>query len=295
MRAWRWLWFAVGPALPAQLLTTDAGVMSPALVGVKERIEWIERDYADELRATTFLTTSPTRWLQLEVAVPYLWRDGEVPPATGGGHAGHGPTTLRDEQSGLGDIELAAKWAVLREDDVMRSHRVSLLGNLTLPTGDDDGRFDGFDLGPHAALGLGAYGGAVGLGYTWVHDRHRAAVALRGWTFGENDTRSRAGEQLTFDAAYWFRLSPAVFEARTETAELRGVVELRGLWREDDVRRGIDLNDGGSQWNVLLGLQAFATRATSFELGVVLPIEDTTLGAFGELRRGYLFSFRILF
>lgn len=272
-------------AVPAQLLTTDAGVVSPALVIAKERVEWSSREFADELRSTTALTWSPERRFQFDLAVPVLSRSVDVP--VGGG-------IVRGTQEGLGDVELGVKWGIVRDDDVMRSDRFSLLGNAVFPTGDDDTRVDGVDLGPRAGLGLGTFGGALGVGYTLVRDRHRAAVALRGWSWLEDDGFD-PGDAVTLDVAYWFRLSPAHFAPGSSDVEWRGVFELLGRWQADDSLNGVDRSNGGHAWSVLAGLQANVSTSISCEFGVAVPIDDTTSSTFGDLRHTLVFAFRMFF
>jgi hypothetical protein len=272
---------AVAVAAPAQLLTTDAGVLSPALIAARETFEWQHRAGADDLRATTRAAWSQNRWLQFEAGVPWIAREVDTAATQG-------------STSGLGDLEFGAKWALVRADAVMRSERLSVLGNVRLPTGDDDGRVGGVDLGRRAALGLGVYGFGAGVGWTTVRDRHRAAAALRGWTYTE-DGGFAPGEAVTFDAAWWMRLHPVRFEPGVHRNELRSVVELISGWQQDDRQGGVGQDNGGFYAKALVGLQANATAATSVEAGVLLPLVDDTESALGGFRVGVLVTFRVLF
>ncbi len=271
--------------LAAQLVTTDAGVISPELPTVKERLEWWSREHADELRAITRLSWAPERRLQLDLAVPLVARTVAV-PSTGG--------ELRGRQEGLGDLTFGAKWALVRADDVMRSDRLSVLAEVSLPTGDDNAFVDGVDLGPRAALGLGTFGGSLGLGYTLVRDRHRAAVALRGSAFASDDGFA-PGEELALDVAWWVRLSPREFLPEHTGLEWRGVLEVLSRWQTDDTVRAIDQQNGGRELSFVFGLQANLNLATSCEVGVVVPLDITTGSPFGEPDFGLLFSFRVSF
>ncbi|MBM3974808.1 MAG: transporter [Planctomycetes bacterium] len=272
---------ALAVAAPAQLLTTDAGVLSPALIAARETFEWQHRAGADDLRATTRAAWSPNRRLQFEAGLPWIARDVATAAAQG-------------SMTGFGDLEFGAKWALVRDDAVMRSERLSVLGNVRLPTGDDDGRVDGKDLGRRAALGLGVYGFGAGVGWTTVRDRHRAAAALRGWTYTE-DGGFAPGEAITFDAAWWMRLHPVRFEPGVHRNELRSVVELISGWQQDDRQGGVGQDNGGFYAKALVGLQANATAATSIEAGVLLPLVDNTESAYGDFHVGVLVTFRVLF
>lgn len=266
----------------AQLYTTDAGVISPELPTLRPRFEWIVREHADEARATTRWSWSPSRRVQFDLDVPLVARAVGVPAAGG---------TLRGTQQGLGDVVVGSKWALVRDDEVMRSTRVSLFGDLLLPTGETTTRVDGQDLGPRAGLGLGVAGAALGAGGTWVHDRHRAAVALRAWAYDRDDGFA-PGEAVALDLAWWVRLSPREFAPGDPGLELRGVLELLGRWRADDRWRGTDLDDGGHELSFVFGLQANFDPARGLECGLVVPLDATTTSPFGDARYTVTLSLR---
>lgn len=266
----------------AQLYTTDAGVLSPDLPTLRERFEWSVRDDAEQWRATTKLSWSPGRQVQFDLDVPLLARRVAVPAAGGG---------LRGTQQGLGDVVFASKWALLREDDVMRSTRLSLFGDLLLPTGETTTRVDGVDLGPRGGLGLGAAGAALGVGGTWVHDRHRFAVALRAFAYDRSDGFS-PGDEATLDLAWWVRLLPRTFAPGEPGVEVRGVLELLGRWRDDDRWRGAVLDDGGHELSFVFGVQANLDPARGVECGLIVPLDATTTSPFGDARYTVTLSLR---
>ncbi len=274
----------VAPAM-AQLFTTDAGVMSPELPTVKERIQWLVREDSEELRATTRFSFAPHRRLQLDLALPFARREVEVAGVGG---------VRRGTQEGLGDLELDAKWGLVRDDDVMRSDRLSVLGRLSLPTGDTDDRIDGIALGPRVALGLDTWGGSLGLGYTLVRDRHRAAIAVRAAAFAQNELFD-SGEEVTLDVAWWVRLTPREFDPEQASVEVRGVLEVLGRWKQDDELVDVDLQNGGTEWSFVVGAQMNLDPATSFEAGLTVPLDTSIESPFGDPRYGLLFSFRLSF
>ncbi|HEX5051100.1 MAG TPA: transporter [Planctomycetota bacterium] len=272
-------------ALPAQLFTTDAGVISPELPQVRERVEWLPRARSDEWRAESRLSWSPDRLVQLDLTVPLVTRRVEVLNGAG---------ALHGKQEGLGDMTLATKWALVRADDVMRSDRFSLLVDVQLPTGDDDTHIDGADAGRRAALGLGTFGAAAGLGYTLVRDRHRAAAALRYWQF-ETDAGFAPGEAVQLDLAWWYRLSPTEFGARLDVPEYRLTAELLSRWQADDRLSGASAGNGGYEYAAVLGMQCNLTPASAIEGGVIVPFAHTTESPFGDARVGFTMSFRLAF
>jgi hypothetical protein len=103
------------------------------------------------------------------------------------------------------------------------------------------------------------------------------------------------GESATLDIAYWIRLAPREFSAEVESTEWRGVVELLGRWSADDRIGGVSTENGGTAWSAVFGLQANLSRAAALEGGFILPMSDSTESPFGDFRRGFLLSFRLLF
>ncbi|MEO6594288.1 MAG: hypothetical protein ABIP94_06010, partial [Planctomycetota bacterium] len=69
-------------SLPAQLFTTDAGVISPELPQWKQRFEWLPRARSDEWRTETLLSYSPDRLMQIDLAVPLVSRRVEAMPGS---------------------------------------------------------------------------------------------------------------------------------------------------------------------------------------------------------------------
>ncbi len=275
-------WVLLAATGNAQLYTTDAGVSSPEVPNLKQRFEWFARARSDELRAETRLAYSPDRLVQLDLVVPFVSRRVEV----AGGATG--------TQEGLGDLTVATKWALLREDDVMRSDRLSALLDLRLPTGGDDARVDGKGRGRRTALGLSTFGAGAGLGYTLVRDRHRAAAAFRYWQWQKDDGFD-PGEAVTLDLAWWYRLSPSRFFAGHDESEYRLTVELLSRWQADDRQGSVRNDNGGHELTAVLGLQCNLTGTAGVEAGILVPIEATTSSPFGHERFGFSLSFRLWF
>lgn len=143
---------AFAATLPAQIFTLDAGVRSPELPSVRERIEVRGFAHGDEVHATTDVTWSPDRRVETQLDVPWIWRDVRGGRVSGG--------TL----SGLGDVRLRSKVALLRDDAVMRSDRVAVFGDVFVPTGDDDATLHGVVAPRDLQPGRGTFGAGLGLG-----------------------------------------------------------------------------------------------------------------------------------
>jgi hypothetical protein len=74
--------------------------------------------------------------------------------------------------TGLGDVDLGARWFVLRSTNVadMTRQAFGVIAGVTLPTGANDATADGVRLDDHAQLGTGALGGYAGVTYAFHHD-----------------------------------------------------------------------------------------------------------------------------
>jgi len=91
--------------------------------------------------------------------------------------------------SGVGDVELLAKWRFHRWDARGVSINTALITSLSLPTGDDDQRSRGIELEPEAQPGSGGLDPAIGIATTPEPGRWRfnAAVLWQGRTDSDGD------------------------------------------------------------------------------------------------------------
>jgi len=201
---------------------------------------------------------------------------------------------VSSEVDGLGDVLLNTKWGLLRSDDVMESDRVSLLGDLLLPTGDHDDTEQGVALPRRVQLGLGCFGAALGVGGTWVRDRDRFAVAIRGWSYAAHDGFD-PGDELTLDAAWWYRLSPARFEPGGGEPEWRVTTELLSRWAADDESAGQSQHNGGGELAAALGLQCNVVPSLRVEAGLRVPLASEIDNPAGDERFTATFSVRFFF
>lgn len=81
---------------------------------------------------------------------------------------GDGVDDKASDLSGLGDAEVAARWAPLRSIDLGKGqlHEVAISGGTALPTGKKDARdASGALIDPHGQVGTGGWGPFVGLHY----------------------------------------------------------------------------------------------------------------------------------
>lgn len=100
---------------------------------------------------------------------------------------GGGSDVVASDLTGLGDVELAARYAVLRSVDfgVGRVHEVGLTAGASIPTGGHDAKAPGGSLiDPHGQLGTGGWGPFVGAAYRFEQGDWLAFASLsaRLWT-----------------------------------------------------------------------------------------------------------------
>lgn len=273
---------ASGATLPAQIFTLDAGVRSPELPSVRERIEVRGFAHGDTMRATTDVTWSPDRRVETQLDVPWVWRDVRGGRVAGGSF------------SGLGDLRLRSKVALLREDAVMSSDRVAAFGDMFLPTGDDDVTLDGVVAPRDLQPGRGTFGAGLGLTTTLVRDRHRAAAAVQ-WRHWLAHDGVAADDEIALDVAWWFRLSPAAFAPGVDVAEVRTVAELRAVQTFDARVGGVRQGNGGLVLDGVLGIQVNASTGLRYEVGGVLPLHDDARRTLGRAGLGLVLSLTLYF
>lgn len=95
---------------------------------------------------------------------------------------GANPATGSD-LTGLGDVEVAARYAVWRSVDLgkQRVHEVAVTAGTMVPTGPHDAKdADGALIDPHGQLGTGGWGPFVGLGYLFEQGQWLAFANVSG-------------------------------------------------------------------------------------------------------------------
>jgi hypothetical protein len=144
----------------------------------------------------------PFESLSLSVTVPLVSKSIRT---EGGGD----PATLASDLTGLGDIELAARYSAWRSVNLARStvHELALTGGSTLPTGSYNATTpDGAIIDPHGQLGTGGWGPFVGLSYRYEHTTPRGefdAFANVSYRYRSEATYNDASKYKFGDAVLW--------------------------------------------------------------------------------------------
>ncbi|HET8540231.1 MAG TPA: transporter [Anaeromyxobacter sp.] len=167
-------------ALEAEWLTAEAEMAE--MPGMIEEV--------DQATLRALAVFSPLARLNAVLAVPLVQKSVS---ATGAG-MDHGTTEL----TGLGDVELGARWFVLDETSFaqMRHHSVALSAGTSFPTGDDDATRDGVRLDQHSQIGTGGWGPYAGVMYRLEQSRWHAFASLTGRWRSENAHGYRYGASL---------------------------------------------------------------------------------------------------
>ena len=206
-------------AAPQEAIHTDSAAAVPSVghVSLRQTLTFMSFDElpgfdfpdapgVDEWRAVTTVEYGLRNDVALSLYVPIVYRDAE---------------SFVDDEFGLDDITLAAKWRVYRNDfGPIDTSRLSLVAAIELPTGTGD--FSTDSVNP-----------SLGAVYSLVYGRHGFNAEAR-WKFttGGEDQPLLAGEgkadALFYNASYLYRLRPAQFGAASSGGAVYGVVELNG-------------------------------------------------------------------
>ncbi len=177
--------------------------------------------------------------------------------------------TVRRNADGPGDTTLLLRYTALRRDAPGRTLRVAPVAGLIAPTGESDAR-DALGEAPRPLQpGTGAWGAVAGAILTrqtlaWEFD-----AALTATVHGRDDG-FEPGDALELDVSYQHRLP---WPPRGAGAFGYAVLEAKGIYRDDDVVDGSRVDNGGSEWRIVPGLQYVARRWVA-EAAVELPLAD---------------------
>jgi hypothetical protein len=270
----------------AQIVTENAGVLSPETPVLRESLSVFESENLDEVRVSNQLIYSVDTKREFKLTLPFLSRDVDF--------AGVGGTPEDDRIQGIGDISLRFKQSLWQVDDVMESTRWALLAEVGAPTGKDDGEEHGALLPPRLQLGTGDWSLGFGSAFTLIRDRQRASIeALFRYRTPNDDIR--LGESLDLNLAYWYRLQPAAFDPDRYTTEVRGVIELLSSYRWPSEISGTTADDDGAIVWLAPGIQIYPGTDVLLEANVQIPLYQDLDDAVGHREWAAAFVLKFLF
>jgi hypothetical protein len=167
-------------AIETEWLTASAAM--EGMAGMKETV--------DQATVRALAVLSPLPRLTAVLSVPLVRKQVSAAGA-GIDHGSHVVT-------GLGDVELGARWFLWERTDfsAMRHHSLALSAGSSFPTGKDDASVDGVRLDPHAQIGTGGFGPNAGVLYRLEQSRWHAFASLAGRWRTENRDGYRYGPSL---------------------------------------------------------------------------------------------------
>ena len=210
--------------------------------------------------------------------IPYLDKEMEV--TTPGGQ-----TVMGD--SGFGDLSLFAKYQVLQKDRPGGTTRLTLLGRVKLPTGQDDEKApDGTPLPRSLQLGTGAVDYSGGAVVTSLKQRWGLNADLL-YTEKTSDDGFRFGDSLRYDVAFAYRAYPKVYETYP-SPQLNLFLEFNGESQEKNEMGGFTIPDsGGTTVFLSPGIQYMAGRTFLVESSIQVPVVENLNG--NQLETDYTF------
>lgn len=265
----------------AQVLTENAGTVSPETPIWQTRFEYARSEHLTDLRVVETFLWAPNEIMDFGLSVPVHHRDVKF-----GG--------LEDTFGGVGDTSLRWKYSIWKEDDIMASTRFSALAGVKFPTGRWHEEDLGIEVPRKLQLGTGGwdvYGGPL---FTYIQDRHRFAAELIGrYAFERDDFRLQPSVQIGL--AYWYRITPSRIETAGEDTEIRGVIELTSIFYGESEQNGRGIGDDGNITWLSPGIQVYPSFWALFEASVQIPVIETVEDLRGDRKFGALVSIKILF
>lgn len=268
----------------AQVLTENAGAISPETPILRQTELYLDYSAARELRYTPTVIWSPDPQREFRLSVPYVWKMVDFA----------GGSTFR---AGLGDVTLRYKQSLWQENDVMASERWAFLAEVGLPTGPTDSRDGrGVTLPPRLQIGSGSFSLGAGTAYTLIKDRHRFSVEAF-YRHYLPASGTHFGSTAELNLAYWYRISPAQFPEDEETpVEVRGVLELLSVYRFSDQFEGNSIGKRGALVWLAPGLQIYPEgQDVLLEGALLIPVAQSLNDELGKRRWGLSGTIKILF
>lgn len=164
--------------------------------------------------------------------------------------------------SGLGDINLMSKYRIWSEDLPGEARRISLVGGLELPTGDDNAQLK---------LGSGSVDPVAGVLFTNQSLAQEFDVDFT-YQFNTKASSYEFGDVFKYNVAYQRRVWPRTLPEKGVYSQVNLVLELNGEHaRKDKSNEDIVKDSGGNTLFLSPGLQ-FAAKRWVLETSLQLPI-----------------------
>lgn len=178
-------------------------------------------------------------------------------------------STISD--SGIGDISLLSKYRIWSKDLPGEARRISLIGGLELPTGDDKAQLK---------LGSGSVDPITGILFTNQSLAQEFDVDLT-YQFNTKASNYEFGDMFKYNIGYQRRVWPWILPEKGVYSQVNLVLELNGEYAQKDKSNGSIVKDsGGNTLFLSPGLQLAAKRwvlETSMQLPIIQDLSGSQL------------------
>lgn len=190
------------------------------------------------------------------------WQDKSLMLDTPGGR-------VEREASGLGDTTLLLRYNAFERNEPGKLFRIAPIVGVIAPTGESDDRDSRGEAPRPLQPGSGSWGAVAGVVMTRQTLDWQVDTSVKATTRGR-DEGYEPGEILELAGSYQYRLP---WPERGSPAFSYAVLEAKGIHHRDDVIGGSEIDNGGTEWRLIPGLQ-YVTRRWIVDAAVELPVAD---------------------
>ncbi len=172
---------------------------------------------------------------------------------------------------GLGDITVLGKYRIHTKNFKGGTSRLSLIGGLELPTGEDNETDSMGKLPPPLQLGSGSVDGIVGAAYTYQTLGHEFDSDLR-YIFNQEANDFEFGDIFRYNFSYQKRILPVTLPDKGVYSQWNALLELNGVYanRAESLRSEV-ASSGGHTLFLSPGIQYVGPRLV-YESSFQYPI-----------------------
>ena len=218
--------------------------------------------------------------------IPVLHKELRLTPAGG--------TRRKLSDTGFGDLFIVAKYQLLQRDKPGKTTRITAIGRMKFPTGDDNETDEqGIPLPPTLQLGTGSVDYSTGIIFTHILRRVGVNADVI-YNFNTEANNFAFGDTLRYDVALGYRLLPKVYD-RYPMKQLNAYLELNGQFARRAKAAGISVIDsGGSLLLLSPGIQFIPYGTFLLEASLRIPVVQELNGTQLKFRPGFNVGFRWL-
>jgi hypothetical protein len=196
--------------------------------------------------------------------------------------------------SGIGDTTVLGKVRVYTKNYKGATSRLSLIGGLELPTGDDDER-DSLGLLPASLqLGSGSVDVIAGAAYTYQTLDFEVDADLR-YIFNQEANDFEFGDVFKYNLSYQKRIFPTILPDEGLYNQWNALIELNGIYSQRSESFGSTVGASGGHTVYLSPGTQFVSQRGIIEASIQLPVIQDLNGNQVEADYTLVLSFRYQF